>query len=318
MDQKFDSTINDLTCDLPLALVEKEYLERFAFNWKKLIDNDFPPILDNFLASLDNKKKELNVGKETEDLGTTFNDMRLNMRVLSPTGGELDVFSSSIIDGVLQFKCEICSITVLGKRNIESHMLGKKHKAKLDDFKVVENSVGPRSKSNKSALAITDAGVLTSLLPLYKAAPLVGLQFVVEVLAGSAPPTYYCFLCKAELTLKELMFHLLSAEHRLSYLDKFFPTVRLKFAKVPNRRFWEIQTYEFLDSVVNRIECKFGRGKPFIVENSEMFEAEKSRMMAALDSGDHPRESAALNFVSLPDPFQKYISRIPRHQIMNY
>ena len=60
--------------------------------------------------------------------------------------------------------------------------------------------------------------MLTSLLPLYKAAPLVGLQFVVEVLAGSAPPTYYCFLCKAELTLKELMFHLLSAEHRLSYL----------------------------------------------------------------------------------------------------
>ena len=137
MDQKFDSTINDSLCDLSIALVEKEYLERFAFNWKKLIDNDFPPILDNFLASLDNKKKELNGGKETEDLGTTFNDMRLNMRVLSPTGGELDVFSSSIIDGVLQFKCEICGITVLGKRNIESHMLGKKHKAKLDDFKVV-------------------------------------------------------------------------------------------------------------------------------------------------------------------------------------
>jgi len=294
---------------------EREYLERFAFQWSRILENDFPKAFQLFMSRLNEQKSANGVVKESEDLGSSFNDMRLNLRVVNPTGGEMDVFGSSVIDGVLQFKCEICNISVLGKRNIESHLTGKKHKAKMEDYKIVENSMAPRTKPVKSVLSIKDHGVLSSLLPLYKAAPLIGVQFIVEVLAGDEDPEYHCLLCKFKSGPSELMFHLLSAEHRLCYLDKYFPSVRMKFSRVPNRRFWEIPTYEFLDSVINRIEFKFGRCTPFISENSEMFEKNKSLIHKTIETSDYPRESEMLNFASLPDPFGAYIGRIPRHQI---
>ena len=63
----------------------------------------------------------------------------------------------------------------------------------------------------------------------------------------------------------------------------------MKFSRVPNRRFWEIPTYEFLDSVINRIEFKFGRCTPFISENSEMFEKNKSLIHKTIETSDYPR-----------------------------
>ena len=78
--------------------------------------------------------------------------------------------------------------------------------------------MAPRTKPVKSVLSIKDHGVLSSLLPLYKAAPLIGVQFIVEVLAGDEDPEYHCLLCKFKSGPSELMFHLLSAEHRLCYL----------------------------------------------------------------------------------------------------
>ena len=119
---------------------EREYLERFAFQWSRILENDFPKAFQLFMSRLNEQKSANGVVKESEDLGSSFNDMRLNLRVVNPTGGEMDVFGSSVIDGVLQFKCEICNISVLGKRNIESHLTGKKHKAKMEDYKIVGKS----------------------------------------------------------------------------------------------------------------------------------------------------------------------------------
>jgi hypothetical protein len=54
------------------------------------------------------------------------------------------------------------------------------------------------------------------------------------------------------LTLTEVIQHLLSASHRLRYLECFFPSVRRKFAKVPNIKFWKPAAFDFLESVVAR------------------------------------------------------------------
>jgi hypothetical protein len=65
------------------------------------------------------------------------------------------------------------------------------------------------------------------------------------------------------LTLTEVIQHLLSASHRLRYLECFFPSVRRKFAKVPNIKFWKPAAFDFLESVVAREDGQtFGTVEP--------------------------------------------------------
>lgn len=71
--------------------------------------------------------------------------------------------------------------------------------------------------------------------------------------------------------------------------DKFFPNARSKFAKVPNRRFWERPTYDYLDSVINRIEFKYGRRTPLVVENPELFEQQRTFILRKVESSEHAR-----------------------------
>ena len=65
---------------------------------------------------------------------------------------------------------------------------------------------------------VTDPGPISSLLKQYKAAPLIGLEYIVEIVGEKGEPDYACLLCKFECKTRELMYHLLSAHHRLFYL----------------------------------------------------------------------------------------------------
>lgn len=84
--------------------------------------------------------------------------------------------------------------------------------------------------STRAPLELTEPGVLAALLPLYKAAPLVGLEYVVEVHQDRGDPHHTCLLCRFESGTKDLMYHLLSAQHRLTYLvnNKFNNIFNLK------------------------------------------------------------------------------------------
>jgi hypothetical protein len=64
---------------------------------------------------------------------------------------------------------------------------------------------------------------------------------------------------------------------------------RMKFDKVRNRRFWETSTYDYLESVVNRIEFKFGRGTPLIAETWEIVEQNKGAITKLMEEQDHAR-----------------------------
>jgi hypothetical protein len=64
------------------------------------------------------------------DLGTRFNDHRLNERVISD-GKLVQVFSCVEREGVFLFECHLCQLAVTGKRNIDSHAEGKKHKVNM-------------------------------------------------------------------------------------------------------------------------------------------------------------------------------------------
>ena len=89
--------------------------------------------------------------------------------------------------------------------------------------------MAPRPAPTERLLAATDEGVLSSLLPLFQAAPLVGVEYIVEILVDNDDPIYSCLLCKFRADVKELLYHLMSAQHRMSYLVISFLLFHLKW-----------------------------------------------------------------------------------------
>ncbi len=61
--------------------------------------------------------------------------------------------------------------------------------------------------------------VILRALDKYQEAPLVGLEYLVEIIHGpNVDPTYECLLCMSSFNVREVMEDLLSAKHRLRYL----------------------------------------------------------------------------------------------------
>ena len=103
-----------------------------------MIQDQFSTASLEFHRKLEEKKGKVGA---TNDLGSEFNDFRLNLRVVDAKGIEKDAYTSCLVEGTLQFKCEVCDISVFGKRNIESHMEGRRHKGNLINFRVIGKSI---------------------------------------------------------------------------------------------------------------------------------------------------------------------------------
>ena len=115
---------------------EREFLRKQVQDWNNLLDCKLGFYRSEFQHKLEILK--LQNGGTDKDLGNEFNDYRLNMRVkLLSTGEERAVFSSELVNGGIQFNCDICNISVSGKRNMDSHMTGKRHCSKLGEFEIV-------------------------------------------------------------------------------------------------------------------------------------------------------------------------------------
>ena len=74
-----------------------------------------------------------------------------------------------------------------------------------------------------------------------------------------------------------------------SFQERYFPRARTKFDKVPNRRFWETSTYDYLESVANRIEFKFGRLSPLVAETWAVVEENRDTIINLMEKQDHAR-----------------------------
>jgi len=112
------------------------------------------------------------------------------------------------------------------------------------------------------------------------------------------------------------MGHIYSASHRLTYLECFFPIVRRKFAKVPNLGVWEKSTFNHLDSVITRIEARLGRLNPWVVLGRHFLNIEMEGIRKVIESGKHFKEAVGLNFRTIPDPFEAYIKKLSRKEIV--
>ena len=114
------------------------------------------------------------------DLGSKFNDPRLNQKVVEESGEEKPVFECSESDGNLALKCTICGVTTSGIKTMGSHLGGKKHLINMGGLRVVEGA-GVADPVQASMSLVPERGLLCRLLPLHRGAPLLGIDFVAEV-----------------------------------------------------------------------------------------------------------------------------------------
>jgi len=281
--------------------VEELWMDKFLVIWRKLIETEWSAMRSEVDREVQGKKQSL---VTNQDLGSMFNEPTLNQRVVdNRLGEERAVFRSWDNQGITQLECTVCNITVNGMKTMQSHMNGKKHLVRLEEFTVIE---GRSDCDPVKAMVdmVPERSILSRLLEKYMVGPVIGLEYVVEVLVGRADPEYKCALCRISSSIFDLMEHLISAQHRLAYMDKFFPQASRKFLSVPNKALWTVSTFEFLDTVVNRIESKFARAQPRVVASIVVWDKEKFKIADEIEQGKHARECPGFSFENLQDPFQ--------------
>ena len=114
------------------------------------------------------------------DLGSKFNDPRLNQKWVDENGEEKPVFEYSEENGIMALKCTVCGITTTGMKTMESHIGGRKHREKMAGLKVVEGAK-VADPVQASASIVPEQGLLGRLLKLHRGAPLLGIDFIAEV-----------------------------------------------------------------------------------------------------------------------------------------
>ena len=133
--------------------------------------------------------------------------------------------------------------------------------------------------------------------------PLIGLEYLVEIIQGpNVDRTYECLLCKTTLESKDVISCVVSARHRLKYLEKFYSTAHQKFDLEPNLEKWEQLTFDFLESVARKIEEKHGRLSVTVVTKAD-YDIQKQLFASRIEDGPHFRQSTELDFSFLPNVF---------------
>ena len=86
-------------------------------------------------------------------------------------------------------------------------------------FLIFSDPVEPRPPGEDEILP--SEAVVCKILDLFTDAPLIGIEFIVEILRDRDEPTYHCLLCQRDVDAKGLISDLLSGEHRMHYIVSF-------------------------------------------------------------------------------------------------
>lgn len=260
--------------------------------------------MEGMFNELWSKQKALS---ERGDLGTLFADPSLNEQYIEPESGEIKpIFTHKEEAGNIFVRCEICQLQAVGKYNLDTHRGGKKHRANIEKYEMSSADVAPPGEGS----LVPHEPIIFKLFDKFKDAPLIGLEYLVEIIHGpNVDPTYENLLTKTTLNAKDVISDVVSARHRLKYLEKFYPTARAKFAQVPNMDVWERATFDFLESVAMRIEEKHGRLSVTVVTKAD-YDQNKQFILNRIEEGPHFRQSHEQDFANLPDPFGSYRGKL--------
>ena len=75
--------------------------------------------------------------EQQQNLGETFGDPSLDCRFEGKDGRVQKLYHFQLKDGQTNLTCVACGVTVTGKRNLDVHISGKRHKFTMADLKTL-------------------------------------------------------------------------------------------------------------------------------------------------------------------------------------
>lgn len=196
--------------------------------------------------------------------------------------------------------CHICNLQLFGAHKLQSHNNSSRHKLKLDEWPypvslwsdkdTIKKLQGPLSGTIgiPNSLApgepvppgmedqITRTTTIQMSLDRHQSSPLVGLEYLLELVDNdSCEPSYTCVLCDKRGDPRTVMAHITSYNHRISYLNRHFPTISRAIGDLPRTLNYKRGANEMSVLVAKKIEEKFGRLQPQLVDKAQF---EKNRV----------------------------------------
>jgi len=270
---------------------EKEWMDKFIIAWQDLISNQ------EYYVRRDIAKLSADTGGvKKDDLGSMFNEPKLNTKIVDPdTGEKRSLYTCDMSGGAARFLCTVCNVWCTGLKMLQSHMNGKKCAAKLSGYQIVEDT-----SSSESAPAVS---ILEKLVTLFHVSALLGLEYIVEIKLNDGVETFKCVLCNMEFDMNTIIGHILSTQHRLAFLRKHFSCVANKFASLQPSQ-WPLTSFDILDTVAARIEARYGRGHVTPVGGLLDWERNGRETSKKIQQQQHASETPDFNFEKLSDPFR--------------
>ncbi|XP_053997583.1 uncharacterized protein CG7065-like [Hylaeus anthracinus] len=257
-------------------------------------------------------------GKEKEE----YDRKRLMRSSVTAEDGTLRPVYSETEDGDIW--CHICNIALFGAHKLLNHNMCNRHKMKLDEWPypvllwskrsdIVKASPPAQSAAIGDGLApgepvppgmedqITRTTTIQTSLDRHRSSPLVGLEYLLELVDNdSCEPSYTCVLCDKRGDPRTVMAHITSYNHRITYLNRHFPTISRAITELPRTPNYKRGANEISVLVAKKIEERFGRLQPQLVDKNQ-FEKNKMQYIKRVYQDYHFRETPELTFMDVYD-----------------
>lgn len=193
--------------------------------------------------------------------------------------------------------CHICNIALFGAHKLLTHNSGNRHKLKLEEWPYPVLLWSNRQDLKKPSTSangmndgvapgepippgmedqITTSTAIQMSLDRHRSSPLVGLEYLLEIVDPEInEPSYTCVLCDKRGDPRTVMAHITSYNHRITYLNRHFPTISRAIADLPRTPNYKRGANEISVLVAKKIEQHFGRLQPQLIERSQY---EKNRI----------------------------------------
>ncbi|CAK9832951.1 Uncharacterized protein CG7065 [Anthophora retusa] len=148
---------------------------------------------------------------------------------------------------------------------------------------------------------ITRTTTIQMSLDRHRSSPLVGLEYLLELVDNdSCEPSYTCVLCDKRGDPRTVMAHITSYNHRITYLNRHFPTISRAITELPRTPNYKRGANEISVLVAKKIEERFGRLQPQLVDKNQ-FEKNKMQYIKRVYQDYHFRETPELTFMDVYD-----------------
>ncbi|KAG4076281.1 hypothetical protein HA402_014830 [Bradysia odoriphaga] len=142
---------------------------------------------------------------------------------------------------------------------------------------------------------------LQVILSKYRTSPMLGLEYVIELIMGDRRPrTYHCALCDLICDTKDIIDHIKSYEHRCKYLEKHFSTVMVSLSQYRHHKSAKNVLAGVVEAVCDSIEDAYGRMVPSVFENND-YTTNRAIYMKRLAGERHFDEKSGSTFVGVVD-----------------